>query len=651
MKVVSPILLRLSDFARGGFYSALCSTLTVIRGLPAFVTLICIAGAASAREYHVATTGANSNPGTQANPFRTISAAAEVAQPGDTITVHAGIYRERVDPPRGGESDSKRITYRAAEGDKVVITGSERVKGWIKEQGDTWKVAVTNSFFGAFNPFGDLIAGDWFHPEGRQAHTGAVYFDDRRLTEARALNDVFKPAKGAPLFFAEVSSDSTTVHAQFRGKDPNQAQVEVNVRQTVFYPAKNFINYITVRGFILQNAAPNWAAPTVEQKAVIGPNWAKGWIIENNLIRNSSCAGVSLGKYGDDWNCSGGPGYTNWNLTIERALKNGWNKDTIGHHIVRRNEIRDCDEAGIVGAMGCAFSTIERNQIYDIGVRRLLGGAELAGIKFHGAVDTLIRDNWIHHCIRGMHMDWMTQGTQITGNLMHNNDGQAAGTVGFYEAGGGQDIFLEVNHGPCVVANNILLSAESVFNASHGTLFAHNLMRDVSPTLPRWLPRKTPYLVPHSTAIAGEFDNRGGDDRFFNNLFLANASLAYYDTKAALPVMMDGNVFLKGTTPANAEIHPLVIPDLDPQVKIIERAGGWYLSLNAETSWRDTQKRTLVTTELLGKAKVPNQEYTNPDGSSLRIDTDYFGKPRNASNPLPGPFENPVNGEIKIWPK
>lgn len=573
--------------------------------------------------------------------------------PGDVITVHAGIYREWVNPPRGGESDAKRITYQSAKGEKVIITGSEPVRGWTKVSNDTWKVVIPNSFFGngRFNPFGDEIAGDWFHAEGRPAHTGAVYLEDHRLMEAKALSDVLGSTGNEPLFFAGVGPESTTVHARFPGSDPNKAQVEVNVRPVVFYPGKNFINYITVRGFILQNAAPNWAAPTVEQKAIIGPNWAKGWIIENNLIRNSSCAGVSLGKYGDDWNQPGGPGYTNWNLVIERALKNGWNKDTIGHHIVRNNEIRDCDEVGIVGAFGCAFSIIERNHIHDIAVRRMLGGAELAGIKFHGAVDALIRDNWIHHCIRGMHLDWMTQGTQITGNLMHNNDGQASGKAGFYEAGGGQDIFLEVNHGPCVVANNILLSSQSVFNASHGTLFAHNLMRGVTPTTERWLPRKTPYLAAHGTAIAGEFDNRGGDDRFFNNLFVAGGSLAYFDTKAALPVMMEGNIFTKGTTPSGAEKKPLLAPGFDPGPAIEIRNGDAWLRLATVDEWGKKQKRRRVTGDILGETAVPKLPFENPDGSPVKINTDYFGRKRYAGNPFPGPFEAPVNGEIKVWPK
>jgi alpha-N-arabinofuranosidase len=55
-----------------------------------------------------------------------------------------------------------------------------------------------------------------------------------------------------------------------------------------------------------------------------------------------------------------------------------------------------------------------------------------------------------------------------------------------------------------------------------------------------------------------------------------------------------------------------------------------------------------VTTELLGKAKIPELPYENPDGSPLKIDTDYFGKQRNEANPTPGPFENPGQGDLTL---
>ncbi|HOB97571.1 MAG TPA: DUF1565 domain-containing protein, partial [Verrucomicrobiota bacterium] len=109
--------------------------------------LLLASHATRAVELHVAMHGHDANPGTKASPFRSIQRAANLAQPGDVITVHAGVYRERVNPPRGGASDTERIVYQAAPGERVEIKGSEIVKNWVRVQDDVWKVSLTNAYF------------------------------------------------------------------------------------------------------------------------------------------------------------------------------------------------------------------------------------------------------------------------------------------------------------------------------------------------------------------------------------------------------------------------------------------------------------------------------------------------------------------------
>src|SRR5262245_44769946 len=110
---------------------------------------------------HVAVTGSDDADGAADRPFRTINRAAAVAQPGDTVVVHEGVYREWVRPRRGGLSDTRRITYEAAPGEHVVIKGSERITGWVQEAGGVWRATVPNALFGDVNPFAEEIAGDW----------------------------------------------------------------------------------------------------------------------------------------------------------------------------------------------------------------------------------------------------------------------------------------------------------------------------------------------------------------------------------------------------------------------------------------------------------------------------------------------------------
>src|SRR5215207_3249806 len=92
---------------------------------------------------HVAMAGFDTADGSQDSPFRTISRAAAIAQPGDTVLVHGGEYREWVAPRRGGLSDRRRITYEAAAGEHVVIKGSEVVTGWEPFDETVWKAAVS----------------------------------------------------------------------------------------------------------------------------------------------------------------------------------------------------------------------------------------------------------------------------------------------------------------------------------------------------------------------------------------------------------------------------------------------------------------------------------------------------------------------------
>jgi len=618
-------------------------------------TIVAFVAAVNAGELHVAINGNDSNSGTKEAPFRTIQRAANVAQPGDTITVHQGIYRERIDPPRGGESDSKRVVYQAAPGEKAEIRGSEVVKDWVKVQEHVWKLTLPNSFFADFNPYNDLIRGDWFNPKGRKHHTGAVYLNGDWLVEAASLEDVLSSAD-KQFWFGEVDQEKTTIWAQFKGIDPNGQEVEINVRRTVFYPDKTGINYLTVRGFAMRHAATNWAPPTAEQVGLIGTHWSKGWIIENNVISHSVCSGIALGKYGDRYDNTSADTAEGYVKTIERALENGWNKETIGGHIVRNNTISHCEQAGIVGSLGPIFSVVTGNTIHDIHVRGLFSGAEMAGIKFHAAIDVEISGNHIYRTVRGLWLDWMAQGTRVSRNLFDDNRAE--------------DLFVEVDHGPFIVDNNLLLSRTSLLDMSEGGAYVHNLIagRIVSRPEPN---RATPYHPAHTTTVAGLVNIKGGDNRFYNNMFVgvgdssadatgkdkdkdysAGHGLWVYDARE-FPLFTGGNVYYRGARPYRQESAPVLQTGSDPQVKLVVEGDQAHLHLTLGDTLSQARQASakLVTTEMLGKALIPGLPYVNPDGSSLRIDTDYFGRPRNQETPTPGPFEQPGAGAVvlKVW--
>ena len=124
--------------------------------------------------------------GTQERPFRSISEAAKIARPGDTVLVAPGIYREYVNPVFGGTEDAP-IVYRSTEPLGAVISGAEIVTGWTHYQGDTWTARVPNSLFGGYNPYTTFVYGDWYFARATK-HTGCVYLNGRAQYEADTLS-------------------------------------------------------------------------------------------------------------------------------------------------------------------------------------------------------------------------------------------------------------------------------------------------------------------------------------------------------------------------------------------------------------------------------------------------------------------------------
>lgn len=622
-----------------------------------------------AEEYHVAKTGDDQNPGSAESPFLSIQAAANNAMPGDVITVHEGIYRERIDPLRGGANDLARISYQAAPGEKVVIKGSEIINDWEKVEKSLWKVEIPSSLFGDYNPYADLIEGDWFNPEGIKHHTGEVFLNGQSLFEQNTLEEALNPTRHekavypeASLYawYAEVGEEQTIIWANFQDFNPNKELVEINVRPACFYPSKSGVNYISISGFEMSQAATQWAAPTAEQPGLIGTHWSKGWIIENNRVSNSKSVGIALGKDRETgqnvWmNNKLKDGATHYNEVIFRALEVGWSKEKIGSHIVRNNVISDCGQAGVVGSLGAVFSTISDNHIYDIYTKRTYSGAEMAGIKIHASIDMLVEHNRIHGSFIGIWLDWMAQGTRVSRNILYDNSHH--------------DFFSEVNHGPYLVDNNLFLTQTglSVQETSEGGAFVHNLFagRIKSFDTPD---RFTPYHLLHSTKVMGLRNIKGGDNRFFNNIFIKTGDfederstnsagkkivvtygLSGYDDMGYVSYT-NGNVFYNGASPYKNESNFIENSEFQPTLELEEHEGRLVLKIDFDVAVQEVIT-SLVTTKKLGSTIVSEAVFEQADGRPYLIDKDLTGEKRSESRPRTGPLEELKAGpmEIIIW--
>jgi hypothetical protein len=137
-----------------------------------------------------------------------------------------------------------------------------------------------------------------------------------------------------------------------------------------------------------------------------------------------------------------------------------------------------------------------------------------------------------------------------------------------------------------------------------------------------------------------------------NNLIIGTGSLKAYDD-AKLAVLIEGNVYLSCAIPTRHEALPLIQPVTDPGVKLIMEDDGTWLEITADPSWITDKQRRIVSTDMLGKAVLSTGAFEMPDGSPMRVDTDFFGNKRNPDNPFPGPFEITKEGtmKFKVWPR
>ncbi|MBP3434850.1 MAG: right-handed parallel beta-helix repeat-containing protein [Clostridia bacterium] len=640
--------------------------------------------------YYVSVHGSDTADGSFSSPFQTINHAAKVAVAGDAIKVFGGIYREWVDPQNGGTSDSNRIVYEAVEGERPVIKGSEIITDWQRVEGSVWKKELQNAMFGDWNPFALEVEGDWLEaPANYRVHLGDVYMNGVSLFEAKSMEDLYDgtpritccqnswrvedelilhPEQTVYKWYAVVTENTTTVFCNFQDYDPNAQLIEINVRPCCFYPKATGVNYITLRGFEIAQAACPWTPPTSHQIGMVGPHWSKGWIIENNDLHDAKCSALSLGKEESTGHNLHSrfhrkSGHRYQLEAVFSAAQKGWSRDSVGSHIVRNNEIHDCGQNGIVGHLGCIFSRIEHNHIYNIGVKHEFWGHEMAGIKFHGAIDTLVAENNIHNCTLGSWFDWQTQGCRITANLYYAND---------------RDIMVEVSHGPYLIDHNVFMSQYAFDNWSQGGALVHNLFcgKIRNRTI---LERATPYHFPHSTAVAGYCEIYGGDDRYYNNIFAGlwedgGENLEQFtkhcdrftepDDYAARiaaihgsgpnayaqipqPVWIEDNAYAGFATPSVYEKSAIMAGSISAAVT--ESDGVWTLTLDIPETL-NTATCKAVTTKRLGEPRIAAQAFEAPDGSDLDFSKDFLGD-QHTDRLIPGPFASLKAGKqtIPVW--
>ncbi|MBO9610154.1 MAG: carbohydrate binding domain-containing protein [Paenibacillaceae bacterium] len=596
--------------------------------------------AAEAATYHVAVTGDDGNDGTSGTPFRTINHAAQLAQPGDTVIVHAGTYRETVKPARGGTSDGDRITYRAASGETVYIKGSEQVPAaaWKHDTGNVYYAVLDAAAFGDYNPFTVPLS----KPVSTMATTkdnstlrtlGEVFANGTPLNEVDAIKNVYSTGNSW-----KASADGLTVFANFGGANPITSGMltEINAREQIFAPDVYGLGFITVDGFRFEHAANQfpykfWDVNGNPQKGAISTSGGHNWIIRNNTVRYAKSIGIDFGYQG------GKPvedaGYTAANFY---EMTGG-----VGRHLIENNVVSYSGSTGIMGMWG-PFSTIIGNVVENSNRFQFEQGYESAGIKTHFFFDGLIQDNLIRNNgkMAGVWLDNTSQGARVTGNVFVKNSNA---------------IYTEISQGPILIDNNVMIDSPMEHSSSEGVTVVHNMFY-TSSSIAHLVDytdasnRITSAFVPHTIDNTGRKIDPVAHIRYYNNILIGKGNEIPAETTRVRGNDSDVNALYDGATATSGyegRSHASTQATLFSYVSDNSGTGG-----TAKVTAQFTVDRTpwtLPTSRLTPEALGP-APYSG--GMFGDVALDYFGNAIGAK-PVVGPFATLAAGanSLTLWPK
>ncbi|TCO41308.1 right-handed parallel beta-helix repeat-containing protein [Dokdonella fugitiva] len=268
------------------------------------------------RTLYVSPGGSDAHDGSSpAQALKTIQRAANLARPGDLVSVAAGIYRESVGVPQSG-SASQPIVFRGAPG--AILDGADAA------------IAAGASWTNAGN-------GVWSRATGFA--TALVVSDQGRLFPYASLAALRTLSSGAPGGF---QFDGTTLSVKFSdGSSPAQRHVDVARLPAGF--VLDGVHHVRIENFEIRHYGSD------EYGKGIYLRYASDTIVSGNTLRENAATGVWL-KGGDrnliehnvvsDSSIFGWP----WEATHDSSAQNNaiyFTNDVGRGNVIRRNTVHD----------------------------------------------------------------------------------------------------------------------------------------------------------------------------------------------------------------------------------------------------------------------------------------------------------------------
>jgi nitrous oxidase accessory protein NosD len=181
----------------------------------------------------------------QDDQVETINRAAALAEPGDTVIIHSGVYREAVVIEKGGLPDNP-ITFQAATGAGVIMTGADRITEWseVPSEGRIYSTPWPHKFI-TWNQHHTHPDDDYHRLIGRCEQ---VFVDGYAL---RQVLERDKLARGT--FYVDLDGERLYVWS-YDNQDisSSKAMVEASARDTILAVKGN---YVIIKGIRFRYAA------------------------------------------------------------------------------------------------------------------------------------------------------------------------------------------------------------------------------------------------------------------------------------------------------------------------------------------------------------------------------------------------------------
>lgn len=356
----------------------------------------------------------DSNPGSETAPFRTIGAAVEHLQAGNTLYVKAGEYFESVRLAKGGSREAGYITIRSFGDDTVTLSGAVEVgtDGWTMLSEGTYACQIPKGL--------DPYRHDGSRP--RAFCNGLELPLRQQVMESKSKESNEQGLLGldlpgapddpryshAPIRHFEIDRATNTITIYCPDCDPTELKVEVSVLSNAF---QILGEYIRIRGFRIFGYGE--AGIRVDSPhAQVEYNYVEA--CGTGILLNDDVSYDSIARRN----------------TIMRSSGTGLQWKSRGCTVEDNTVIQSCTNsiidtwAGGLKSNAGGWSLIRNNVVVDTGKYRVPGSCHAWGALWADIVakcnmmtgNTIHGNEWV-----GIYVEWGQDGQQILLNTSSRN--------------------------------------------------------------------------------------------------------------------------------------------------------------------------------------------------------------------------------------